>query len=47
MNIYKNLRQWLLNAEYPVYQVAMMTDEEVVGEYEAVTGDVSIQQPVK
>ena len=46
MNIYKNLREWLLNSSYPVYQVAMMTDEEVVGEYEAITGDVSIPQPI-
>ena len=41
-NIYKNIRQWLLNANYPVYMVAMMTDEEAVGEYEAVSGNVSI-----
>lgn len=46
MQIYKSLRQWLLNANYPVYQVAMMNDVEVVSEYEALTGDNSIPQPV-
>jgi len=34
MKIYKALRQRLLNDGYPVYQVAMMTDKEVVAEYE-------------
>lgn len=46
MEIYKKLREWLLNANYPVHMVAMMNDEEVVAEYEAVTGDDSIPTPV-
>ncbi len=42
----KQLRKWLLKSAYPVTMVAEMTDEEVVAEYEAVTGDSAAVQPV-
>lgn len=47
MESYKKIREFLLNADYPVHMVAMMTDEDVVAEYEALTGDNSIEQPIK
>lgn len=46
MNEAKRLRQWLLDSKYPVGQVALMSDEEVVAEYEAVTGDSAQIQPI-
>lgn len=42
----RELRCWLLNRNYPVQMVAKMTDEEVVAEYEAVTGESVNVQPI-
>ena len=42
----KRLREFLLNANYPALMVAKMSDEEVVGEYEAVTNDNSVASPI-
>ncbi|QBP06981.1 hypothetical protein [Virgibacillus phage Mimir87] len=42
----KQLREWMLDSNYPVEAVALMSDEEVVAEYEAVTGDYSTVSPI-
>ncbi|WP_181349438.1 hypothetical protein [Thalassobacillus sp. CUG 92003] len=42
----KNLRAFLLNANYPVGMIAKMSDEEVVSEYEVITGDNSVPSPI-
>lgn len=42
----KKLRQWMLSCNYPAQMVAKMTDEEVVAEYEAVTGESANVQPI-
>lgn len=39
-------REFLLKAQYPTILVAKMTDEEVVGEYEVITGESADVTPV-
>ncbi|KYC76811.1 hypothetical protein NSQ93_00155 [Bacillus sp. FSL W8-0445] len=42
----KKYREFLLQAQYPTILVAKMTDEEVVGEYEVITGESADVTPV-
>ena len=42
----KKYREFLLEANYPAVKVATMSDEEVIGEYEAVTNDSAIVSPI-
>lgn len=42
----KKYREFLLKAEYSLEKVAKMSDEEVISEYEAVTGDSTDVTPI-